>query len=371
MRILFTPPPNVGMAFTLVPLAQAATAAGHEVIFATASATVQLVANAGLHAVDVAPGADFDAITPDAAMAFLSNRPDAASTPVPGPHFFQQYADIMADGILRLAAAWPADVVVHPPEGVAARTVFDKLGVPTVFHGTGFAHRPNAVEPWKRGNSALVPDPAQWGITAAIDVSPPSMSLVEDYGWRMRYIPFNGGGTLPGWLFEEIQRPRIAVTLGTVAPGIVGVDPLRWLLDVAAKVDAEFVFALGGTDPASLGDRPDNVRAVRWVPLNALLQSCAAVVHHGGSGSTMAALNAGLPQVVLPQGADQFDNAEAISKRGVGFVASEVDSSTDAVHRVLSDSALRSAARAVRAELCTLPSPVDIVHRLVEHLAVR
>jgi UDP:flavonoid glycosyltransferase YjiC (YdhE family) len=368
MRIMFTMPPHGGGAFALVPLAQAATLAGHDVIFATASSTVGLVADAGLHAVDVAPDADFDPAAPDATMAFLSNRPDADPVSVPGPHFFQRYADAMADGLIRLAAAWRADVVVHSPDGVAARTVFEKLGVPTVFHGTGFTHHPNAVEPWKRANSAHT-SANEWGITAAIDVSPPSMSLVDEYGWRMRYVPYNGGGALPRWLFEDIPRPRIAVTLGTVAPGIVGIDPLYWVLAAAAEVDAEFVFALGGADPGTLGALPDNVRAVRWVPLNALLRTCAAVVHHGGSGSTMAALNAGLPQIVLPQGADQFDNARAIAQRGVGFVASTVDSAAEAMHRVLSESALRSAAREVHAELSSLPSPVEVMARLAEHLA--
>jgi UDP:flavonoid glycosyltransferase YjiC (YdhE family) len=259
-------------------------------------------------------------------------------------------------------------VVVHTPEAVAARTVFDRLGVPTVFHGTGFAHHPNAVEPWKRWHSART-STHEWGTTAAIDVSPPSMSLVDEYGWRMRYVPYNGGGALPRWLFEEIVRPRVAVTLGTVAPEVVGIDPLCWVLAATAEVDVDFVFALGGADPGTLGVLPENVRAVRWVPLNALLRTCTAVVHHGGAGSTMAALNAGLPQVVLPQGADQFDNARAVARRGVGIVASTVDSATDAMHRVLSESALRSAAREVRAELFSLPSPMDVMVRLAEHLA--
>jgi hypothetical protein len=318
--------------------------------------------------VDVAPDVDFDAAAPDAVMAFFSNRPDARPVSHPGPHFFQRYADAMADGLVRLAAAWRADVVIHSPEAVAARTVSEKLGIPTVFHGTGFAHHPGAVEPWKRRVSARVPA-GDWGIAAALDVSPPSMSLMEDYGWRMRYVPYNGGGALPSWLFEPVPRPRVAVTLGTVVPGLVGLDPLRWILAAAPELDVEFVVALGGADPGTLGALPDNVRAERWIPLNALLHTCAAVVHHGGSGSTMAALNAGLPQLVLPQGADQFDNAEAIARRGVGFAASTADPATEALGRVLHEAALRAAAREVRAEVSSMPGPVEVMARLADHLA--
>src|SRR3982074_2218507 len=112
MRIMFTTPPNVGMAFTLVPLAHAATSAGHDVVFATASSTVGLIAEAGLHAVDVAPNTDFDALVPSGTGAFLSNRPDADPTPATGPHFFQRYADAMSDGIIQLAAKWLPDAVV-------------------------------------------------------------------------------------------------------------------------------------------------------------------------------------------------------------------------------------------------------------------
>ena len=368
MRIMFTAPPHGGQVFALVPLAQAATLAGHEVVFATGSLSVRRIAEAGLPAVDVAPGEDFDVSAPDTTMAFLSNRPDAGPVPPAGRHFFQRYADTMADGLVRLATAWRADVVVHAPEAVAARTVSDRLGIPAVFHGAGFTEHPGAVEPWKRRESARVPARDR-GIVAAIDVSPPSMSLVEDYGWRMRYVSYNGGGVLPPWLFEPSRRPRVAVTLGTIVPGLVGLDPLRWILAAASETDAEFVVALGGADPDMLGALPDNVRAERWIPLNALLRTCAAVVHHGGSGSTMAALNAGLPHVVLPQGADQFDNAETITRRGVGFAASAADPATDALGRVLHEPALREAAREVRAEMSSMPGPVEVMARLADHLA--
>src|SRR5262249_31774015 len=46
-----------------------------------------------------------------------------------------------------------------------------------------------------------------------------------------------------------------------------------------------------------------------YVPLAALLPRAAALVHHGGIGTTAEALRAGVPQVIVPLAYDQFDNA--------------------------------------------------------------
>jgi hypothetical protein len=43
------------------------------------------------------------------------------------------------------------------------------------------------------------------------------------------------------------------------------------------------------------------VRVVDFVPLNALLPTCSAVVHHGGSGTFAAVLEHGVPQLIIPQ----------------------------------------------------------------------
>jgi rhamnosyltransferase subunit B len=55
-----------------------------------------------------------------------------------------------------------------------------------------------------------------------------------------------------------------------------------------------------------------------YVPFSLLLPRCAAVVHHGGIGTSAQALAAGVPQLVLPMNFDQFDNAARLVKLGVG-----------------------------------------------------
>ena len=67
--------------------------------------------------------------------------------------------------------------------------------------------------------------------------------------------------------------------------------------------------------PATL---PDSVRHVDFVPFRWLLARSALLVHHGGIGSMSQALAAGVPQVIMPMGFDQFDNAVRVERLGVG-----------------------------------------------------
>ena len=64
---------------------------------------------------------------------------------------------------------------------------------------------------------------------------------------------------------------------------------------------------------------PPHAHAVSYAPFDALLPRLAALVHHGGIGTTAQALATGLPQAVLPFAHDQFDNATRLVKRGVAL----------------------------------------------------
>ncbi len=63
---------------------------------------------------------------------------------------------------------------------------------------------------------------------------------------------------------------------------------------------------------------PALVRHVEYAPFTQLLPRCAALVHHGGIGTTAQALRAGCPQLIMPMAYDQFDNAQRVSKLGAG-----------------------------------------------------
>jgi UDP:flavonoid glycosyltransferase YjiC (YdhE family) len=66
------------------------------------------------------------------------------------------------------------------------------------------------------------------------------------------------------------------------------------------------------------GDLPGWARHVEYAPFSELLPGCAAMVHHGGIGTTAQGLRAGCRQVIMPWAHDQPDNAARVERLGVG-----------------------------------------------------
>jgi UDP:flavonoid glycosyltransferase YjiC (YdhE family) len=359
----------------MIPLAWALRAAGHEVLIATAEAGL-VADDAGLPVVDVAPGLDLRAVMRQR-MAEMpeSEREQIAQQMTKGftdlatmlPRM-TMITTVLVDGVLRLAEQWRPDLVVQSGLQAAGLIAAAKLGVPVVDHGFGFTRSTGQHKQW-RENLAETFD--WYGVgalperTASLDVAPPSMLTGPPLGWPMRYVPYNGGGVLPCWLFDRSDRPLIAVTLGTVAPGMTGLGPVERIIELASEVDADFVAALGSADISSLGPLPANVRVTGWLPLNALLRVSSALVHHGGSGSTLGALAAGVPQLALPSGADRFINAKAVHDGGAGLSADESDLDAALLNQLLDDEKLRDTAAAVSEEIAGLPSPASIAEKLV------
>ena len=95
--------------------------------------------------------------------------------------------------------------------------------------------------------------------------------------------------------------------------------------------------------PASL---PPGICWQPYVPLKALLPHVAALVHHGGIGTTAEALRAGAPQLVVPLAHDQFDNAARVVALGAGLSlhASRVTPArmTEALRQVVGNDRIRA-----------------------------
>jgi UDP:flavonoid glycosyltransferase YjiC (YdhE family) len=98
-----------------------------------------------------------------------------------------------------------------------------------------------------------------------------------------------------------------------------------------------------------------------------------AVVHHGGSGTALAAAAAGLPQVVMPQGADQFQNAEFLAQLGVAravLPGTTEDVLATFMRDALADLQMKQAAIRLAEEIAEMPSAADVVDQL-EAMAAR
>ncbi|MFF9347105.1 macrolide family glycosyltransferase [Streptomyces sp. NPDC014734] len=71
------------------------------------------------------------------------------------------------------------------------------------------------------------------------------------------------------------------------------------------------------TDPRELGEIPPNVEVRSWVPQRAILEQADAFITHAGMGSSNEGLLAGVPMIAVPQGAEQFMNADRLVELGV------------------------------------------------------
>jgi UDP:flavonoid glycosyltransferase YjiC (YdhE family) len=118
-------------------------------------------------------------------------------------------------------------------------------------------------------------------------------------------------------------------------------------------------------DPTAFGPQPPRVVVERYVPQTRLLPACDVVASHAGSGTVLAALALGIPQLCLPQAADQFLNAAAVAGAGAGLAIrpEEVDAAGvgDAIRRLLDDGGFRVQARRLADEIASMPLPEAVV----------
>jgi sterol 3beta-glucosyltransferase len=113
---------------------------------------------------------------------------------------------------------------------------------------------------------------------------------------------------------------------------------------------------LGGWGAFGEGALPSSVIAVRDVPHEWLLPRMRAVVHHGGAGTTGAALRAGVPSIVVPLGFDQPFWGRRVHALGVGprpISRRRLSASglANAIRTATGDSAMRARAASLGAEL--------------------
>ncbi|MET8541523.1 glycosyltransferase [Kitasatospora sp. NPDC004799] len=371
MRILFTGPAAAGHLYPMVPTAQALRAVGHEVLFAIGQ-PVDMIRSAGFPVVEIGDGRSLREIIEER----VGGKVEYVSQDKTQDEIFDMAASMFAfasrpdvDGLLAAATDWGADLIVHDSFTSAAPLVAAQLKIPSVVQNFGASPGRSMAELVASHVADLYEERGLTGpdIAAVLNLGPLGG---DPDGLPTRYVPYNGGGIVPAEFLRKPERPRAVVTLGTVLAEIDGVRSVVQLVEAAAEVDADFLLAVGGADLAPLGTLPDNVRGLPWVPLNELLSRADALIHHGGSGTMLTALQAGLPQLLLPQGADHFLNAEAITATGAALSSTSDAVDTALLTRVLTDTELRDAAHRLRADNAALPTPAAVVPAL-ENLAAR
>jgi MGT family glycosyltransferase len=168
------------------------------------------------------------------------------------------------------------------------------------------------------------------------------------------------------------DEPLVYVTFGSVAGGIeMAAHVYGAAIEAVAGLPVRALLTIGReADPGAFTDVPPNVRIERWVPQAEVLPHASAVVCHGGAGSTLGALAAGLPIVAVPLFADQPDNARRVEAVGAGVSLPPAAAAIrEGLRRVLDDGSYLAAAQSIARELRTQPA-ADTAVEVLADLAV-
>lgn len=386
MNVLFSCVPGFGHFHPMVPLARALTDAGHQVAFATAERFCRRVIEPEGY-LSFAAG-----LAPHVAHQATMDLPEAAGLAegdvwTEGALMFAKVAGpAKVDDLCAAVEAFGADLVVHDPTDFAGPLAAASAGIAWAAQSFG------AIQPrpfWDAAGELIAPewrrrglDPDRHGGMFAhlyLDICPPGFqdpSIAEVAVARpLRPVTFDTSlrAELPAWVTTLPDRPTVYVTLGTIANQATEV--FEAVLGGLAGEPWNVIVTIGpDRDPAELGPQPANVHVEAYLPQSLLFDRCDAVVCHGGSGTLLAALAHGLPLLVLPQGANQFWNAERSVELGTGLSIDPgaLSGATvgRAVHALVEDERYRARAVRLAAEIAAMPHPHQVVP-LLEDLAGR
>jgi UDP:flavonoid glycosyltransferase YjiC (YdhE family) len=366
MRVLFASTQGAGHFHPLVPFVDACLRRGHEVLVAGPPTLAPTVERAGY------PFWEFDAPPEDEVRGVWSWMPSLSQQEQNVVVVREIFARLDATASLpRLREAckeWRPDVVLREPNEYGSALAAELAGIPHARVAIGLSRMEVLglliAAPTLDGlrlSLGLAPDPAGETIRRSpyLTVFPPSFEDPREpplpNTFRCRDPAWDRpAAALPEW-WGDGDAPLVYVTFGSVAGGMeMTAHVFAVALDAVAELPVRVLLTVGhGADLDALPPLPANVHVERWVSQADVLARATAVVGHGGSGTTLGTLAAGLPQVVVPLFADQPFNAERVEALGAGLTVQPPDAAAirDALRRVLADGSFRAAAERLAAEL--------------------
>ncbi|WP_116812134.1 glycosyltransferase [Steroidobacter cummioxidans] len=219
---------------------------------------------------------------------------------LPSPHQrpFEYPSHPLPKDVADNQVLWDRDVqTMNELFGVGLNALRATVGLPKVDNVRDYCYTD---QPWLAADPVLAP----WQQPAKIDVVQTGAWILQDE----RPLP-------PELLaFLDAGTPPVYVGLGSLpAPK----DFARMAIDVA-RAQGRRVLLSRGWAGLALVDNSDDCFIVGEVNQQALFPRVAAVIHHGGAGTTTAATRAGIPQVVVPQIVDQPYWASRVWDLGIG-----------------------------------------------------
>jgi glycosyltransferase (activator-dependent family) len=402
MRVLVTTTAVNSHLYNLVPTAWALRAAGHEVCVATQPNLIEETKRTGLTAVAVGEplataSGNLDTSGTPYGLGVDITETDPAKLTLPYVlEVFRTYTSVVCEyladeatlvDLVTFAKAWRPDLVLWDAHNYAAPVLARALGLPhvrivpapdhwarmrSIYHDLARAE-PGVEDPLADYlGGKLAPYGGEFTEDmvvgqATIEPLPSWLRVKADVDYRpVRHVPYNGPSVIPGWLRKKPKRRRVCLTLGQTrralgseTPG--GGDGIAGLLQGIAGLDVEVIATLNANQIPPGTTIPDNVRLFDYVPLNALLPTCAAVVHYGGMGTVNAAVVHGVPQVGIPGNIwGEAGIMRELCAQGAGLVADH-GNLVGRLARILDDPSYTTAAAQLRKEMLATPSPRDIV----------
>jgi UDP:flavonoid glycosyltransferase YjiC (YdhE family) len=150
--------------------------------------------------------------------------------------------------------------------------------------------------------------------------------------------------------FLDSGPAPLVFSLGSTAVGAAG-DFYTVSLEAARRLRMRALFLTG---PHAQG-LPPEATTVEYAPHSELFPRAAAIVHHGGIGTTAQAMLSGRPMLVVPFAHDQFDNAARVKRLGIAEVLYRgrynVHRTEDLLRRLVQDPRYAEAAASVAAKV--------------------
>jgi UDP:flavonoid glycosyltransferase YjiC (YdhE family) len=375
VKIMFASLGAYGHLYPIMPLALACADAGHEAVIASGSPFL------GRLPLPTVPGyppyLELDWTIQEARR----RHPDLHDQDFSMAMFADVAAEFVAPTMIEQCERLRPELVIYEAMNTGAGVAASVLGIPAaafaILLASSFYGSLHTVTVGYQRSTWLQRDrtpPAGNGLLAAALINPTPPTLRQASAGETRSIPIRpvayneASAEVPPWLRATNTRPRVYLTLGTVSFGAVEV--LRRAVAEIAALDVDVLVTVGPEgEPAALGQVPDNVHVERFVAQSAVLPLVDLIVHHGGTGTVLSAVEVGLPQLLLPQGADQFLNAEILTAAGAARAlpndAQQPCAIGEAVHELLGDAPERQAATRLRDEIAAMPSPGEVVPTLV------
>jgi glycosyltransferase (activator-dependent family) len=429
MRVLFTIFPATAHLYPVVPLAWALQSAGHEVVVASHAGVVDpgVIANisaAGLTAVPLGtpeelpaalgphtgdtkpdrPSLGFDAHEPEETDGWRSARailtgmfrlqypePEEAGARRPVLDNLVDFArDWRPDLVLWDPLMFPAPIAARVSGAAHARLVWGTDNIAVIHERTKRELADPDSEltehPWL---SWFGPILERYGLEFedemllgqwTLDLTQSRMRAPLDLTYiPVRRVPYTGAASLPDWLHGRPERPRTVLSLGVSRRKIFGKYsgfPMREFFESVSALDIEVVATLNSQQLDAVGTLPDNVRALPYVPLNQVLPTSSAIIHHGGGGTFASAVAFQVPQLVMPLVMwDEMVTARYVARMGAGLVADPESLDVTGLRKqfvqLLEDPSFQLGARRLYDEMLAAPAPKDVVPLLERLTAER